>query len=261
MELKRVASYLAGNFPPYYQASFDKSIFIAEIRAISNGAIKKDDTDEMREYAKNDEELFYMWLNRLSKIDETLLHELFPKLGIIVPLDVLNINWGLVWRPKGKPDFETLIKQFKEIPATEEIIWPILSNFFEIVWPRWHKIKHWEWGHDLHIIAYNAPFWVRYIGIQVKKWDIWEKDIIGDDKIFNQLETAMSVAKVSTDGLEVKPHEMMLITTGKMHEEPRSKLIAHWNTKFPNSRLVIWDMEELYQQILKYWLPQEPLPR
>lgn len=261
MELKRIASYLAGNFPPYYQAPYDKSIFVTEARAISAWVIKKEDTDEIREYSKNDEDIFFMLLNRLSKINEALLPELFQKLSINIPNDVTYINWWWTWRPKSKTDFETLIEQFKEIPATEEIIWPILSNFFDVVWPRWHKIKHWEWWHDLHIIAYNAPFWVRYIWIQVKKWDIWEGEIFGDGKIYNQLETAMSVNKVSTDWMKVKPHEIMLITTGKMHEEPRSKLIEHWNTKFPNSRLVIWDKEELYQQILKNWLPQEPIPR
>lgn len=261
MELKRVASYLAGNFPPYYQAVFDKSIFIAEIRAISNGAIKKDDTDEMREYAKNDEELFYMWLNRLSKINEALLNELFPKLGVTLPPDVAYIGSGDLWRPKTKAEFEVLVKWFGEIPATEEIIGPILSNFFDVVGPRWHSIKHWEWWNDLQIISYSTPIWVRYLWAQIKKWNIWERDLFEGINIYGQLKSAMSSEKPATDWITTRPYEMMLITTWRIHEDVRSKAINQWSKDYPNSRLIIWDIEELYQQVLKYWLPQEPIPR
>lgn len=93
MELKRIASYLAWNFPPYYQAPFDKSIFVKTLRSISSDVIKKEDTDEIKEFAKNDEEIFYMWLNRLSQIDENLLNELFKKLKLDIPEDVL-FSWS-----------------------------------------------------------------------------------------------------------------------------------------------------------------------
>lgn len=258
MELKRIASYLAWNFPPYYQAPFDKAIFVKALRAISKDVIKKEDTDEIREYAKNDEEIFFMWLNRLSEINEELLNDFFSTLKLDIPWEVMYMNWGYLWKPSNKIEFENILDSLDEIPATEEIIWPILCNFFEVIGPRGHKIKHGEWWQDLHTIAYKVPFWMLYLGIQVKKWDIWEAWLFGDWKIFNQLETAMSVAKIATDWERIKPNELMLIVSWKMHEEPRLKLIEKWNEAFPNSRLVIWDREELYQQALKYWLPQKP---
>lgn len=101
MELKRIASYLAWNFPPYYQASFDKSIFVKTLRVISSDIIKKGDTDEIREYAKNDEDIFFMWLNRLFQIDENLPHELFKTLNLVIPDDVL-FSWSMNFEQKSK---------------------------------------------------------------------------------------------------------------------------------------------------------------
>jgi hypothetical protein len=190
MELKRIASYLTGNFPPYYQESLDKSIFVWAVRAISNGKIKKEDTDEMREYSKNDEEFFYMWLNRLFQIDEVLLDALFKNLKLTIPDDVMFSSIK-------KTDVESTSIQPKEKINPDKVITQYIHESLKWIFASALDIKKYDWlafesvkevNERLHAYAINR--WI---------WDFRENDVV--NKLFESDKNFFGFDKGSATGI------------------------------------------------------------
>lgn len=259
MDIRKIALYLAGKLPPYYGES-RRMVFIRALRDYAKEQYTNEELDFIDRQTKGNEENFY-W--SILKDIETLSQEEFNKfcIKLKLPAEIICNETSNKWRPKNKLEFEKILNWFDEIPVTEEIIAPILNQIFTLAVPRWHKIKHGEWWIDFHIIPYETKLFTRYLWVQVKKWDIWENVLFAEKWPYNQLKTSMSVEK-DTENWDIKPiNDVLFVTTWKIHENVREKLINKWKKEFPNNTILIWDVEELYQLVLKHWLPQEPIPR
>lgn len=259
MNNHRLALYLAGKFPPYFQAPIDRYQFILIARSVSDGGLTTEMTNEIRDYAKSDDDFFLMVLNTLQKLNENYILELIRKLEIQLPEDISPLS--SLWRPSSKKEFENLLDCFDEIPATEEIIAPLLTRMLGIAIPRGHEVKQGEYGHDFHIIPYNTPLFTRYIGVQVKKGSISQTTALkAIEEVASQLNTAVRSTKISTDSRMILVNDMVIVTLGKIPGDVRKIILDdYWTNK--NVPLIFIDRDELYQLVLKYGLPKEPIPR
>jgi len=257
IDINRISLYLAGKLPPYYRAPFDKLELIELIRKHSPAWFSDDF------FKLIDSQDFYsICLNRVERgesVDSSdkntnnifnILHELD------IPSEVLSIDQSDGrWRPKNKEEFKVIIEQYDEIGATENIVAPLIFKKLWYAVPRWHKKRIDEYGHDFIIVPYQTPLFQRYLGIQVKKWVIRQNDIAD---IAKQIETGLMAKKLASDWTETTCHDFLLVSLTNFDEQSRVQIIGGVNAK--NWQLLLWDIEDLYQLVLEYWLPQKPDP-
>jgi len=228
IDINRVAAYLAGNFPPYYE-SFPKLEFIILLNSKAEDIFEKNNRFDLIEKHTNSLQQFFSESLNLLKGKPELLNEIIHDLNIpfeargsdfVQPIDLTKqINLQ---------EIEEFLDKANEEDFSRFIIMPILEamGYEEIEYKG--KVNETDFGLDFYPVKYVSPSGiVHYAGVQAKSTKMTQGDNsdLGKElkNLIEETDTAFDQPHRLRTGEKVRITEYIVINSKTVTESARNK--------------------------------------